>query len=392
MAPRVLPKIESAEYRRGGPFSFFRDLARLAVVRHFQEATADERALADRDKRANYSALEALLDPFPASDGGPYDGTIEEARARVGAVQRFQAIAAGLERRDVTSADPGASGFVTSGAPSYVAEEFAVAARSQGRLAAALRTAPLPDEGRDVGIPRVTTAPTAAVQATEGTAPSETDLDAELPAPRSPKALIAGMADVSQQAVHFTEPGLDEVIAGELGRAIGAQLDAQALLGAGSVGETLGLVNWTGINEVAYTDAAPTIAKFQSKCWELYRTLAETATGFGTSDPEQYVTVLAPRRFAYLATDVARARTAPGELVQCGAIRLTISTNQDEVVMLDRSQAILYLGPVTFSANVEPLSGTLQVRFVARQYAALVVKQPAAIARLSGTGLVAPTL
>jgi hypothetical protein len=124
----------------------------------------------------------------------------------------------------------------------------------------------------------------------------------------------------------------------------------------------------------------------------MYQTLAETSTGYGTSDPAQYVTVLAPRRFAYLMTLAAQTSAAPGELVPCGAVRLTLSTNQDEVFMLDRSQVFLALGPVTFRALAEVLSGTLQVRYQALQYAALVVKQPAAVARLSGTGLAAPSL
>ena len=56
-------------------------------------------------------------------------------------------------------------------------------------------------------------------------------------------------------------------------------------------------MNVPGVLTITYTDASPTVAEFLSKLWSAYSEVAG-ASGFGTSDPSAFVTILHPRRHA----------------------------------------------------------------------------------------------
>jgi hypothetical protein len=61
--------------------------------------------------------------------------------------------------------------------------------------------------------------------------------------------------------------------------------------------------------------------------------------------------------------------------------------------VIARDEVFVALGRPEFQVLPEVGSGSLTVRLQARQYAASgVVRQPKAIARISGTGLVTPVL
>ena len=83
-------------------------------------------------------------------------------------------------------------------------------------------------------------------------------------------AVISGRSDLSIQAAEWMEPSFDAVIARDLGKAIGAALDAQLIAGTNANQQTLGLATVTGIKTIAYTDASATAQEFLAKVWAAY--------------------------------------------------------------------------------------------------------------------------
>jgi len=98
----------------------------------------------------------------------PIHGSVVEARLRL----------ATIETRDISgvSAGSGAYEFV-GGVPAYVAFEFATAACAKSVLANVLPSRPLPPYGMRLQTPLFATGVSAAPQASEAAAVSETDFD-----------------------------------------------------------------------------------------------------------------------------------------------------------------------------------------------------------------------
>jgi HK97 family phage prohead protease len=375
-----LPRRPSSPYRPDGPHSWFRDLAVAAHAR----ATTD--LAVTRGQRVG-TLLEAS-----------FLGSRTEAGEQGGLKEAQERLARHHEARDVTSADPGAGAFVPAGPPAYVAEEFARAARSQATLAAALRTAPLPPQGLTVEVPRITTGSTVAVQAAENDAASDNSAnwDSELAA--SPVGYLAGKVTVSQQALDRSLPGLDLVIARDLGAALGAVVDAQVIAGTGTDGQTLGLATVTGIKTVTWTDGSPTSQEFIGKCWAAFNEIA--SAGYGTSDPAAFLTVMHARRYAWALHNAQNGQTIeprfPGQTVLTGGVRVALGagTNEDEAFVLVRDETVLYVEPPRVGVFVDLAgSGTLTVTVRALQPLALMAaRAPDSICRISGTGCAAPSL
>lgn len=137
--------------------------------------------------------------------------------------------------------------------------------------------------------------------------------------------------DFSIQALEWADPQADISIAADLGKAIGAAIDAQLVAGSNASGQMLGFANVTGIKTVAWTDASPTSQEFVGQVWKAYDQIANGGQGIA--------------------------------------------------------------GPVRVIVDDESLSGNMQVRVTAyRMLASGFGRAPAAICRLSGTGLIAPVL
>jgi hypothetical protein len=73
-------------------------------------------------------------------------------------------------------------------------------------------------------------------------------------------------------------------------------------------------------------------------------------------------------------------------------ISTTIATDQDEIFVVHTPDLILMEAPAMFVRFDDVLSGTLQVRLRLHSYSFFVAsRQPAAISRIRGTGMAAPT-
>jgi HK97 family phage major capsid protein len=364
-------------YRPGGPHSYFRDLIADTLARNHARRLEDATFGASDSARIGSEVGEL----FAAID------SIDEVRARLASV------APSVEQRDVTSADPGAATFL---GPDYLGELFNTAARAEASLAGALGLQPMPEGVKQIDIPRIDTGTSATVAATEGSNVSETDFDGATQPGKI--GVISGRSDLSIQAAEWMEPSFDVVLAKDLGKAIGASLDAQLIAGTNANGQTLGLANVTGIKTVAYTDASATTQEFIGKTWAAYDQIANG--GQGTASPDEYMTVIHPRRLAWLYANPQNAQTieprVPGRIVPCAGLRTALGagTNEDEAyVILPAELPVFASSPVSIVVDENSLSGTMQIRLVAyRAVATGFGRAPAAICRISGTGMVAPSL
>jgi HK97 family phage major capsid protein len=368
---------EREAYGPSSPHSYFRDLVAVAYA---------ERLSAEAEM-AGLTRTRIWPEIFGTWSEGGHQGGADEARRRLLTV----------ERRDVSTADPGAGVFVppSGSMPAYLANDFAEAARSQATLLALFPNRPLPEFGMDVTVPRLDTGVAVAVQSSEGSTPTEANLDGGSQA--SKVAYITGKVEASIQAVDRAEPGFDSIIAQDAGRALGAELCNQLVVGTNANGQLLGLITVTNIKTVTATDASPTTQEIIAKLWAGYDQIA--TSGYGVADPDQYATVVHPRRLAYFFNNAQNSQTVdpkvPGRLVPSAALRTTLGagTNEDEAFVLLPSELPVYLDTPRIIVDTEGMANTMQVRYIPLQPAATGFgRTPSAICRISGTAFVAPSL
>jgi hypothetical protein len=240
-------------------------------------------------------------------------------------------------------------------------------------------------------IPRLTTGAAVAVQTAQNAAVTEVDPVTTSTAP--PVGTVAGQVDMSRQLFEFSRPGMDAVISEDLGRAYGTALDAQIVNGSGTAGQLRGFLNVSGILTV--TGVVTSVQAFVSKVWDAYNQLSSTS-GFGTPDPAQYLTILHPRRYAWLhggsgSTTVPVEPRLPGQVVVSGGIPVNLGagTNEDVALVVEKTNVVLVGGTPTIRVFEDVGSGTLTVRINSWLTGALLVKHPAAVARI--TSLTPPT-
>jgi len=174
------------------------------------------------------------------------------------------------------------------------------------------------------------------------------------------------------------------VLAAELGAALGEALDLQVLNGTGGGTAFDGLLNVAGATAVTYTDASPTAAEAFAKIGQL---CAETADAAG--QPVNAL-LLHPRRLVWLTTKLGYRPEWPAPPFSVPAMPATLGagTNEDAIIALVRDDVQLYLGPLEVRVWPDVGSTTGMVRTQAFQFGALAsARQPAAIGRLTGTGL-----
>jgi len=241
-------------------------------------------------------------------------------------------------------------------------------------------------------IPRLTGGSTTAIQSADNAAVSETDPTTAFTA-TSPVGTIAGQVDMSRQLFDLSRPGLDAVIAADLARDAATKTDVELVSGSAGSGRPRGLLNWTGILSVAGT--VTNAQTFLNSLWQAYSQLAGPS-GFGASDTSGYLTILSPRRAAWLMAGVSGvlppgAPIVPGRLVVSAGIptNLGAGTNEDIALVVDRDQVVVAARGPEIAVYEEVGSGSLTVRVQARQFVAVLVRNAAAVAKV--TGLTAPS-
>ena len=315
-----------------------------------------------------------------------------EARDRLDRHERETRDLGVLQLRDIGSA--ALNGLMP---PAFVVEGMQAGARPMRTVADAI-TAPLDDTGMSVIVPTVTAGMTASSQTAQNAAYTTSD-PAVGNATQSSIATIAASVNVSRQLVLRGGPGIDVLIAGELGGALAAEVERQVLNGSGASGELQGYLQMSGVGTVTYTSASPTAAEMLPKLGAL-----ATAASTGARRRADFF-VMHSRRLDYLLSraesTLAHAVTppAPGDplgtvvrilgipVLTCDAVPTTISTNQDAILAVHRNDAWLFESTPQVS-TLENGAPALY-RLTVLQYAAMPIRNAAGIAKMNGTGLVA---
>ena len=326
-----------------------------------------------------------------------------------GAINRIQRHQVEMENRDSDSSN--FSGLIV---PQYLVDLAAPLARAGRPFADQCRALPLPDSGLSLNISRVTTGASAAVQASENGAVSETDIDDTLIT--SNISTIASAQQISRQAME-RGTGIDALITGDMAGAMSTVLDNQLINGSGSSGQLLCISQVSGINSVTYNDASPTVAELYPK---LLDAIQQINSGiFRAPD----LIIMHPRRLAYLQAAVdgqSRPLVLPMANVpqnakgtgpaagygntgtQIAGIPVVTDANvrtdlgagtEDAIYVVSRGDMLLFEdgGPM-FMRMDETAGLNLTLTLVAYSYVGFVPgRYPKAISAVVGSGLIAPT-
>jgi HK97 family phage major capsid protein len=300
--------------------------------------------------------------------------------------------------------------------PAYLIDLYAKASRNGRVYADQCNGGQLPDVGMSVILPRLTVGLSAGSQATENTAlttsdPTEVDLSV-------PVRTIGGYSPVSRQSIERAAYS-DQILFEDLIARYWAQLDSQAINGAGTSGTLTGVLQTSSIS--ASTASTATVVSMWPKIADVIQQINAATGGLG------YVAdkiVMHPRRWGFFEAAVDSqnrpllgitgqpAFNVVGEGSASGygyvgrmhglpvftdanvPTNLGASTNQDAIIVMASSVVHLFEranDPVTLS--FEQQAGTsLQVQLIAYGYVAFTAgRYPAASGAVTGAGLVAPT-
>lgn len=327
--------------------------------------------------------------------------------------QHYRAAADGIERRDV-----GTGAFSGLVIPQYLVDQYAPIARAGAPFVDNCVTKlQLPAEGMTVNISRVTTGSTAAAQATENAAASETDMDDTLLTVNV--RTYAGQQDVSRQLLERGTPGMDGLIFADLLSDYFTKLGSAVLNGDGNNGTHLGVRSVVGIKAVTYDDASPTVS-------EIYPKIADAIQQINSSRflPATHI-AMHPRRWGwftaaldssgrpFVVPNAAGPYMAQGvnadvnyggvvgtlqglPVITDANLPTTLGGGTEDVILLCRKPDCLLWqegdGAPRQARFEQTAGGNLTVKLVLYGYTAFTAgRYPAGHGTISGTGLIAPT-
>jgi HK97 family phage major capsid protein len=393
VAPPVQVGSEPRTYSPHGPNSYFRDLA-FAALGHDE---ARQRLI----RHAKEVAVEASRNP-----NGP------EARALAAATRG--------EQRALSTVDGSGGTFVP---PAYLVDEWVQFARAARVVANQVRRMDLPKGTDSINMPKVTSGTAVALQGTQNTAVTETDLtDTYVSAS---VVTVAGQQTVSLQLIEQSPVDFDRVVFADLQAALAQQVDQLVIAGSGSSGQPTGLLNLSGINTVSYSSTSPT----PTNLWPLLiQALAEVNnTRFM---PAQAI-FMTPLRWGWLVAgqdttgrplvvpeangpwnavgvgspDIPAGRVGtiagvpvyvdaniPQTLANGGTSTDAATADQDAIIVARTDDLYLYESAVTARALPQTLGSQMSVLLQTYEYLAwLPGRYPQSIAVITGEGLSTPT-
>lgn len=306
--------------------------------------------------------------------------------------------------------------------PQYLVSQFAPLARAgQPTVEIANKSVPLPPEGMTLNISRATTGSSTAIQATQNSGVSETNIAETLLS--VPVVTIAGQQNVSRQLLERGTPGLDALIFQDLVAAHAVTKDQQILSGSGSSGQALGILGTSGIGSAAFTSTSPTAALFYNSVANAAQTIASNR--YLPAD----TIIMHPRRWGWLMAQAdtsgrplvtpiangpynAQAVGEQGYGVVVGTMQglnvvtdanlpttwksgASDTTGTEDVAIVCRAADLMVFDDgdgMPRELRFEQTSGTnLTVALVAYSYTAMTAgRYPAAFAKVAGTGMVNP--
>jgi hypothetical protein len=315
-----------------------------------------------------------------------------------------------VERGQYLERAAGTGAFAGLVVPQYLADMKAPAVAARRPFADICNKHALPSSGMTVNISRITTATSVALQATENSAVSATDIDDTLLTENVQTA--AGQQTISRQAIE-RGTGVEETVLDDLFRRYATTLDS-TLINQASTGLAAVAQN------VAYADATPTTAELWPK---LHNALANSeAALLGQATPD--FAVMHSRRWYWMQSQVGTTWPffgQPGIATQAGGQNLAttygsgargvlpngcvaivdnnIGTTlgagtEDEIYVVASDECHLWEDPnaPVFIRAEQAAAASLGVLLVLYGYFAYSFRRYSnAHAKVSGTGLIAPT-
>lgn len=335
-------------------------------------------------------------------------------------LRRHAAAAADVEVRALgnTNTTGGSGGEMAP--PLWLVQDYVKLARP-GRVTADLfKHSDVPRGVSSVNLPRIITGTTVALQGTQNTALSQTDITTG--AVSTGFSTVGGKQVVSQQLLDQSEINFDQVITSDLAAAYAQNIGTQVLTGAGTGANNNSVVNGLtnavvpAANVITFTSAAPTAALFYSKA---AGALAAFAAG---RYMQPTVWVMHPRRWFWLLAQVDSSNrplvvpnavafnpiaSTDGEQLVSGTVGTFLGlpvaidplmptnfgagTNQDRVYLLKQDDLWLFESPTTAEVFREPYADSMGVLFRLYSYLGTILNRQAySIAYIDGTGLTPP--
>jgi hypothetical protein len=303
----------------------------------------------------------------------------------------------------------GTGAFAGLTVPQYLTEMYAPAAKAMRPFADACNGHPLPPDGMTLNISRITTATTAAVQASENSAVSETNIDDTLLTINV--QTVAGQQTLSRQAIE-RGTGTEDVTVQDLYRSYATKLDSTLLNQA-----TNGLTNVA--TSIAYTDASPTVAELYPKIVQGVAAVEAAMLNMASGDN---LAIMHSRRWYWLQNALSTSwplMSQPGIVAQMLGTNYATSYGQgirgilpngtpvvvdnncdtalgagteDEIYLADRQECHLWEDPnaPVFIRAEQPAAATLGILFVLYGYMAYSFARYTQAQKIAGTGLIAP--
>lgn len=325
-----------------------------------------------------------------------------------------------LESRAISTTNGAGGEFVP---PLWIESEFIRLARP-GRVTVDLtNVAPLPPGTDVINLPKVTGGTSVAVQSTQNSAISQTDMQTS--SVSSPVTTVAGGQTVSLQLVEQSPLNIDQVILGDLAAAYGASFDSLILNGSGTSGQPTGILNVTGTNAVDFPTpgGTPTQAAIVSALYSKIANAIQLVTTNRYLPPDAII--MHPRRWAWLtATSDASNRPlvvphANGPLNAVGVsgavaaegyvgsllglpvyvdsqVPLTLTkdagTGEDAIIVARMSDLFTYESHIRAEAFEQTYAQNMSVFVRLYAYTGFIGNRyPQSVSVITGSGLSAPT-
>jgi HK97 family phage major capsid protein len=317
-----------------------------------------------------------------------------------------------FEQRTNPNRTDGQGGYFVP--PAWLMDEYAAVLRAGRATANVIGSMALPGGTDSLNIPKLSTGSTVAIQTADGGSVSSTDVtDATVSAAVQ---TLAGQQDIAIQLLDQSPLNFDEIIFTDLVADLNMKLDQQVLYGTGASGEVKGILTVTsGVTTATFTGTTAAA---------LYSKVAGLINSVHTSRylPPDAI-IMHPRRWAFLlaASDTSNrplvlpvaqpqfnSMAGGVEVASQGAVgsmqgidvfvdpniptNQGASTGEDRVIIIRRSDPLLWEGGLNTRVLPDVLSANLKIRLQIFKYIAFTAERyPQSVAWLTGTGLNAPT-
>jgi len=304
--------------------------------------------------------------------------------------------------------------------PLWLIDEYVKFARAGRKFADSLDPMPLPSGVSSVNIPKVTGGTSTAVQASQNTAVSQTDLTTG--SVSSGITTVAGKQVVALQLIEQSGIPFDQVVAGDLAADHARSVDTQALLGSGASGQLEGVYTYfaaSGTVNTTYTQATPAVGGAGGFYAKLFAAAA-AIEGARFLPPD--TVWMHPRRWNWILSssdsqnrplvtpngtpvNVVGEKTgnsAEGVVGQIGGLQVITDanmktntgagTNQDPVMVGVKSDLKFWESAIHADTFDAPYADSMGILFRIYSYTALIPSRyTTSVSVIDGTGLIAPT-